>query len=112
MANISFYFDEMMSHKVAEPLIAQGYTVIMAVNVGMEEKDDLADHLRFATENECVLVTCDRKFAGLAMERTDYAGLICWTGILDDFGGQIRAFIRFGEQHTSDDVKGCVFWLK
>jgi predicted nuclease of predicted toxin-antitoxin system len=65
MAKISFYFDEMMRRKAAEELIKRGIEVVMAVDVGMTEKDDLTEHLPYATEHEMVLVTFDRKFAGL-----------------------------------------------
>lgn len=109
---ISFYFDEHMSRKVASQLAARGYTVVMAVDVGMVEKDDLSEHLQYATEQNLVMVTCDRPFAGRAMGQTNHAGLICWTGILDDFGGQVKLLQEFAEQNTSENVRSQVFWIK
>lgn len=65
MANkISFYFDEMMPHKVAEQLQKHGFEVVMAVDVEMVDKDDLLEHLQYATEHDLILVTQDRPFAG------------------------------------------------
>lgn len=109
---ISYYFDEHMSRKVAEQLQARGFTVVMAVDEGMVQKDDLTEHLAFATERSLVMVTCDRPFANRAMSKTDHAGLICWTGIFDDFGGQTRLLSEFAERYTIEEVKGQVFWIK
>jgi hypothetical protein len=109
---ISYYFDEHMSRKVAEQLEKRSCTVIMAVDEGMVQKDDLTEHLTFATKNGLVMVTCDRPFASRAMSKTDHAGLICWTGILDDFGGQTRLLSEFAERHNPEEVKGQVFWIK
>jgi len=109
---ISFYFDEHLSRKVAAGLEARGYQVIMAVDVNMVDKDDLTEHLRYATENTMVMVTCDRPFAGRAASQSDHSGLICWTGVLDDFGGQVRILNEFAEQHTLQEVQGQVYWLK
>jgi Domain of unknown function (DUF5615) len=69
-ATLSFYFDEHMSRKVASQLEAFGYTVVMAVDEDMVGKDDLDEHLRFASERGLVMVTCDRPFAGRAMSQT------------------------------------------
>ena len=109
---ISFYFDEHMPRAVERGLAARGYTVVMAVDAGMTAKDDDTEHLRYATEHNLVLVTRDLPFAGRTSKRTDHAGLICWTGADDDFGGMIRILSDFASQHTADDVAGMVFWLK
>jgi len=112
MAKIEYYFDEMMPRKVANQLIEQGYNVIMAVDVGMVEKDDLQEHLVYATKHELVLVTFDRPFSTRAMTQSDHYGLICWTGTQNDFGGQVKRFAEFADQHTLEDVVGKVFWIK
>jgi predicted nuclease of predicted toxin-antitoxin system len=109
---IKFYFDEMMSRPVAEGLKKHGYEVIMAVDAGMVEKDDDTEHLPFAAQNQAVMVTLDKPFAGRAMQRTDHAGLICWTGSQDDIGGVIRALSELAETHTLEDAAGSVFWLR
>jgi len=109
---ISFYFDEMMSHAVAEGLRQQGYDVVMAIEVDMVGRDDDTEHLPFATENERTMVTQDKPFAGRTLVRTDHAGLICWTGGQRDIGGQIRALSDFSDKHEPDAVRGQVFWLK
>jgi predicted nuclease of predicted toxin-antitoxin system len=113
MANkIRFYFDEHMPRAVEKGLGNQGYTVVMAVDVDMIDKDDDTEHLPFATSENAVVVTRDKPFAGRTAKRSDHAGLICWTGADDDFGGMIRALIDFAQKYTPDEVTGQVFWLK
>ena len=112
VAEIGFYFDEMMSRTVANQLINRGYEVIMAVDVGMVEKDDLTEHLTYATEHGLVLVTLDKPFAGRAMSLSDHAGVFCWTGAPRDYGGMIRAFSNFATQNQPEAIKGRVFWLR
>lgn len=112
MPAIDFYFDEHMPRAVERGLRERDIEVIMAVDVGMEGKDDDTEHLAYATQHAAVLVTRDRPFAGRTAKRTDHAGLICWTGDDDDFGGMVRVLHRFAEQYTSEQVRGCVFWLK
>lgn len=109
---IKFYFDEHIQRDVQAGMLKQGYEVIMAVDVGMEGKDDDSEHLPLATQNGAALFTRDKPFAGRTLKRNDHAGLICWTGKGDDIGGMIRALTEFAENHTHDDVKGLVFWLK
>ena len=109
---IGFYFDEHVPRRVATQLIERDITVVMAVDVGMVEKDDLTEHLTYATEHGLVMVTFDRPFAGRAMALTDHTGLVCWTGILDDFGGQVRVLSEFAEGNEPEEVAGQVFWLK
>jgi predicted nuclease of predicted toxin-antitoxin system len=109
---ISFYFDEMMRRTAAEELIKRGYQVIMAVDVEMVSKDD-PEHLSYAKENRYVLVTLDRKFAGLTSQRTDHAGLICLTIEAQvNIGTVVRLLTDFADQHTPEEVAGHVFWLK
>jgi hypothetical protein len=50
MARLSFYFDEMLSRIPADELSKSGYVVVMAADVGMIEKDDMSEHLPYATE--------------------------------------------------------------
>jgi hypothetical protein len=110
---IQFYFDEHMPRAVAEGVIHQGYDVMMAVDVNMEGKDDDTEHLSLANEHNLVMVTFDRPFAGRTMSRTDHAGLICLSETLRaGIGGMIRTLISFAEQHTPEDTRGQVFWLK
>lgn len=112
MAKVNYYFDEMMPRKVANQLTERGYSVVMAVDVGMVEKDDLDEHLVYTTEHELVLVTFDRPFSNKAVTRVDHAGVICWTGSQNDFGGQVIRLAEFADQHTLEDVTGKVFWIK
>jgi predicted nuclease of predicted toxin-antitoxin system len=112
MASIKFYFDEHMPRATEQGLIKRGIEVIMAADVDMRNKDDDTEHLPFATEQGAVLVTRDKPFAGRTVKRTDHAGLICWTGKDDDFGGMIRVLSAFAEQHTAEEIEGRVFWLK
>jgi predicted nuclease of predicted toxin-antitoxin system len=108
---LKFYFDEMMPRAVAQQLIARGNEVIMAIDVGMTAKPD-TEHLAYATKHEAILFTRDAPFAGLASQRSDHAGLICWTGADDDFGGMVRKLSEFAGVHLQDDVQGVVFWIK
>ena len=111
--SVSYYFDEMMSREASVQLTNRGFIVVMANDVGMTEKDDLTDHLPYATEHGLVLVTFDRKFAGLASQLTDHAGLVCFTEISQsDVGGIVRVLTQFAEDHTAEEVAGQVFWLK
>lgn len=109
---IAFYFDEMMSRPVAKGLIDRGYVVVMAIDVGMVDKDDDTEHLPYATEHNLVMVTMDREFAGRTQGRTDHAGLVCWTGAQNNFGEQIRSLSAFAGSHTPEQTEGQVFWVK
>ena len=112
MAKINYYFDEMMPRKIASQLVELGYSVVMAVDVDMMEKDDLDEHLVYATEHQLVLVTFDRPFSTKAMAKENHSGIICWTGTQNDLGGQVLRFAKFADQHTLEDVIGKVFWIK
>ncbi len=110
---IGLYFDEHMRHKVANALRSQGHEVIMAIEVGMIDKDDDLEHLPYATERGLVIVTFDRPFAGRTMSRTDHSGLICLSEYFrNDIGGQIHVLSEFGSTHLPNEVVGNVFWLK
>jgi predicted nuclease of predicted toxin-antitoxin system len=65
-----FYFDEHLYRPLADALTARGYHVVMAADVDMKAKDDDAEHLPYAAENDLVLVvTFDRPFAGRTQSR-------------------------------------------
>jgi hypothetical protein len=111
--SIRFYFDEHMPRTVAEGLIQRGIEVILAVDVGMTQKDDDTEHLTYAKDNDLVMVTFDRPFAGRTAQRTDHTGLICLSEHLrHDIGGQVRILSAFATAHTQDTVDRRVFWLK
>ncbi len=110
---IGFYFDEHMSRPVADGLSRRDYEVVMAIDVGMTQKDDDTEHLPYATEHGLVMVTFDRPFAGRTMKRTDHAGLICLSeSIQFDVGRSIAVLAEFADQHTPEQTVGQVFWLK
>lgn len=92
MATMRFYFDEMMARPAANELIKRGYTVTMAVDVGMTAQKD-SEHLRYATENNMVIVTEDRPFAGLTAKLTDHHGLICWMRKQGAIGSIVSAWL-------------------
>lgn len=111
--SVGFYFDEHMPRAVQKSMEQRGYLVVMAVDVGMEDKDDDNEHLPFSTERGLVMVTFDRPFAGRTQSRIDHAGLICLSESLrTDIGAIIRALTEFANQYTSDEIAGSVFWLK
>jgi predicted nuclease of predicted toxin-antitoxin system len=108
-----FYFDEHMPRAVAAGIIQQDYEVVMAVDVGMEGKDDDTEHLAYAHEHELVLVTFDRPFAGRTASLSNHNGLICLSeNLRADIGGMIRVLVKFAEEHNPEDTVGQVFWLK
>jgi len=112
MAKIQFYLDEMMPRAVAKGLVAQGIWIIMAVDVEMIEKDDLSEHLVYATKQGAVLVTRDKPFATRTLSTKDHAGLICWSGAQNDVGGMVRKLAEFAEKYTAEQSVNRVFWLK
>jgi hypothetical protein len=107
-----FYFDEHTPRPVATALIARGHEVIMAVDVGMEGKDDDTKHLPYAVEQEAVMVTRDLACAGRTSKYTDHAGMICWTGAQQDIGGMVRTLLQFAQDTPVENLAGRVFWLK
>jgi predicted nuclease of predicted toxin-antitoxin system len=108
-----FYFDEHMDRNVAKALMNRGYTVIMAVDVGMEGKDDDTGHLPYATEHGLVMVTFDHPFTGRTLARTDHVGLICLAYELRrDVGKMIEVLAEFAELYDPENDEGQVFWLK
>jgi hypothetical protein len=110
---IRFYLDEHIRRAVAEGLEQRGCEAVMAVDAGMEGKDDDSEHLLYADEHGLVMVTFDRPFAGRTMARTDHAGLICISEKMRaDVGGTIRLLIQFAEDHSPESASGRVFWLK
>lgn len=109
---VKFYLDEHSPRTLQRALIEHGYEVVMAVDVGMVQKDDDSEHLPYATKHGLVVYTRDLPFAGRTAKRLDHAGLICWTGNQQDVGGTIRAVLAFGELHSAEEVAGQVFWLK
>jgi hypothetical protein len=113
MAKVRFYLDEHVSRSIEKGLTQREYEVVMAVDVGMEGKDDDTDHLLYANENRLLMVTCDRPFTGRTEKRTDHSGLICLSqGLRNDIGAAIRALVDFAENHSMEDAAGRVFWLK
>ena len=108
---VGYYFDEHIARRIADQLVEKGIKVTLAVDAGQEGKSD-PEHLAHAAEHGLIMVTFDRPFTGKTMSSTDHAGLICWTGPLDDFGGVIRALIDFAEKHSPESCAGRVFWLK
>jgi predicted nuclease of predicted toxin-antitoxin system len=108
---ISFYFDEMMLSAVAEQLAQHNIQVIMAKDVEMNQKDDLAEHLPYASERNLILVTRDNPFASKA-GTYEHTGLICWTGADNDIGGMVTALSEFAELYEGEDIRNQVFWIK
>lgn len=109
---IGFYFDEHMSRRVAVELRRRGCNVTMAVDVGMEGKDDDTEHLAYAINAGLVMVTFDHPFAGRTMTRSDHPGLVCLSySIRDDIGKIIEVLIEFAELYDPQRDSGQVFWL-
>jgi predicted nuclease of predicted toxin-antitoxin system len=107
-----FYFDEHMNRAVADALIERGYMVVMAVDVGMEGKDDDTEHLPYALQNNLIMVTFDHPFAGRAMSRTDHPGMICLAySLRENIGKTVDVLAEFAALYDPERDKGQVFWL-
>jgi predicted nuclease of predicted toxin-antitoxin system len=107
-----FYFDEHMHRVAAEELIKRGHYVVMAVDVGMEGKDDDIEHLVYAAQQGLVMVTFDHPFAGRTMSRSDHPGLICLSyDLRTDVGGIVRTLHEFAQLYDAERDQGQVFWL-
>jgi len=99
-----------MPRAAAEQLNLHGCEAVMAHDEGLRGKSD-PEHLAYASEHQFILVTFDRKFAGLTSKSSDHAGLICISGVTDDIGYIVRTLIAFAETYTQEDAAGQVFWL-
>ncbi len=109
---IGFYFDEHLHRVVAKALINRGYKVVMAVDVGMESKDDDTEHLPYANANNLVMVTFDHPFAGRTMARRDHQGLVCLDKELQgNIGSIIEVLVDFAELYDPEKDAGQVYWL-
>lgn len=108
---IRFYFDEMMSRDTEKALNAKGISVTMANDVEMTSKKD-HQHLKYAHEHQLVLVTLDKKFAGLAEKHQNHSGVICWTNAFQNPGRQIKALEAFAKEYTAEQVAGNVYRMK
>lgn len=107
-----FYFDEHMFRVVKNALGERGIYVEMAVDVGMEGKDDDTEHLPYAAEHDLVMVTFDHPFANRTRERDDHLGLICLAySIRNDIGKTIEELALFHALYESERDFGQVFWL-
>ncbi len=101
-----------MNRAVADALIQRGYTVVMAVDVDMEGKDDDLEHLAYATNHNLVMVTFDHPFAHRTLSRSDYIGLVCLAyGIRENIGRMTEVLIEFAELFDPVKDSGQVFWL-
>jgi predicted nuclease of predicted toxin-antitoxin system len=110
---IGFYFDEHISRDAAEGLMRRGIEVVMAVDVDMTDKDDDTEHLPYATQNQLVMVTMDRPFAGRTVSRTDHNGLICLDNSMQlSVGRIVNALTKFTEEYTPEMCEGQVFWVR
>ena len=106
-----FYFDEHMNRAVADTLTERGYEIIMAVDVGMEGKDD-DTHLAYAIQHNLVTVTFDHPFAGRTMSRTDHPGMICLAySIRENIGRMVEVLAEFSDLYDPESDTGQVFWL-
>lgn len=107
-----FYFDEHMNRAVADALSENNLTVVMAVDVEMEGKDDDTEHLPYAAERGLIMVTFDHPFASRTQSRTDHPGLVCLAySIRQDIGRMIVVLTEFAALYDPERDTGQVFWL-
>lgn len=101
-----------MNRRVAAGLIQRGYAVVMAADVDMLGKDDDTEHLPYAIENGCVMVTFDHPFANRTQSRSDHPSLVCLSHKIEyDIGKIIEVLVEFAELYGPEKDKGLVFWL-
>ena len=111
MAQVSFYFDEMLNRAVSQQLIERGYPVTLATAVEMIDKDDF-EHLAYATNHNMVFVTFDHTFAVTASLRSNYLAIVCLPVSLQaDVGAIVNALATFAELYDSEKDAGKVHWF-
>jgi hypothetical protein len=112
-SDIGLYLDEHIHSHIAKQLIARGYRVARAVDVGMTGKDDDTEHLPYATQNRLIMVTFDHPFAGRTQIISGYLGLVCLPQtIRSDIGYIITLLAEFLDLFDESRDAGQVHWLR
>jgi predicted nuclease of predicted toxin-antitoxin system len=110
--SVAYYFDEHLAMAVAKQLRKKGYQVVRSVEVNMTGADDDTGHLPYATQNQLVMVTFDREFAGRITKRTDFYGLVCLSEkYRRDYGKMIEVLEEFAQLFEPEKDTGIVYWL-
>jgi hypothetical protein len=93
---MKFYTDEHIGHTVVDQLQAKGIDIIHCYDAGMGEAGD-EDHLIYATENERVMVSCDKDFLRIhsrwQSEGLTHAGILYFdmaSGACKDISNLVR----------------------
>jgi predicted nuclease of predicted toxin-antitoxin system len=108
---IGFYLDEHISYGVAKALRQRGYTVVMAVEVGMLQKNDDEEHLPYATQHQLVMVTFDHPFATRIQACEDFYALVCLSHKIEGATGTIVNLLdEFGQLFDETTDIGKVHW--
>ncbi len=114
MAQISLLLDEDVRPLLAEILRQRGYDAVHVLDLERTGKTD-AEQLEFAVSQQRSILTHNiRDFLGLDRHyrtsgREHFGILLADQVTLRDL---LRRTLRFLGQHSTDDLKNNVFWLK
>lgn len=107
------YSDEHVARAVVFGLRRRGMDVIRAIERG--EGIDDEDHLRFAADEQRLMLTGDRDFLRLHAKwmRTGqhHHGIVYWRQDALDIGDAIAAIIRFALDTAPTDSIDCLHYL-
>jgi len=90
---IRIYLDADTSEALAKVLRAEGFEVVRAHDVGLDEEDDIAQ-IRWASEHGYVLFTFDAKTMPKAIDE--------WQAMGNEHSG-----VEHGGHHLRADAEGC-----
>lgn len=105
--------DEHVPSVFITTLRSNGHEVVEANEVFGEATDDEA-LLRYCGENDLILFTHDRDFAGTLAETVDHAGIVVYTNatyLRDDPEATVRALERVFAHYPPDELRNELVWL-
>jgi hypothetical protein len=100
----------MSTSRVAVALQARGIEAITVNEAGRRGARDDA-HLDWASAEGWVIVTHDKRFAGLARTRAEHAGLVFCAHRKYGTGGLLRELERLALAETMESMRGSVHYL-
>jgi predicted nuclease of predicted toxin-antitoxin system len=105
--------DEHVPSVVITTLRSNGHDVVEANDVFGESTDD-EPLLRYAGENDLMLVTHDRDFAGRLSRTVDLAGVVVYTDanyLRDEPEDAVRTLERVLAQYPPAELRNELVWL-
>jgi hypothetical protein len=107
---IQFFFDQHLSHDVADGLRLRGIDVLTAQQAGRCGLPD-PDQLQFATSAERVIVTFDTDYLALDASGVVHAGIAWCPATKHSIGGLINALLLVHGVLTRDEMRNHVEYL-